>query len=224
MAYGPPKSVARRMKKLAAKRHRAEERAFKPLAVEIGWIAYEWNRLHTFLGDIFILLVVGISTDESDLASSPARAAWHSLTNERSQRDMIQAALHNRYNLIDRKPAFYDELIWLLEQLKQRFSGYRNDALHAPFLIDTTWSDKPKTTIVPFYSSGNLRAESLKNKNVLAEFQRYKTDMKKLSDYAESIVFAIEFDDFALPHRPILHKTEVHPQRQSPQKNKNKEP
>lgn len=36
---------------------RLEAKTFQPLAIELGWIVYEWNRLHESLGEIFANVV-----------------------------------------------------------------------------------------------------------------------------------------------------------------------
>jgi hypothetical protein len=34
-------------------RERARARAFRPLAIELGWLVYEWNRLQEAIGELF---------------------------------------------------------------------------------------------------------------------------------------------------------------------------
>ena len=39
------------------KRQRLRVRVFRPLAIEIGWLAYEWNRLHEAMAELFADIV-----------------------------------------------------------------------------------------------------------------------------------------------------------------------
>jgi hypothetical protein len=37
-------------------RERERARVFRPLAIELGWLVYEWNRLQAAIGELFAML------------------------------------------------------------------------------------------------------------------------------------------------------------------------
>src|SRR5215467_2057727 len=88
-------------------RERARVRAFRPLALELGWIVYEWNRLHEALAELFADVVSGTR-------QSIGFAIWYAIAaNERSQRDMLRAAIKAVDAYSDPKPPEHAEIIWL---------------------------------------------------------------------------------------------------------------
>jgi len=62
---------SKRSLRTPAQRRREQERQFKPLAIELGWIAYEWNRLHEALGELF--------ADAMGADTYTALSAWHAV-------------------------------------------------------------------------------------------------------------------------------------------------
>ena len=98
-------------------RKRAQARAFRPLAIELGWLTYEWNRLHESLGEIFANVIAGPYLDSGDMVRPPL-AAWHTLTNERTERQMLRAAIKSRYLLNEPKPKIHGEISWALDKLE----------------------------------------------------------------------------------------------------------
>lgn len=185
-----------------AERKKLEEKAFRPLAIELGWLAYEWNRLHESLGEVFACV---IAKDPNDGALiHPPLAAWHALTNERGQRDMLRAALDARQHHTKAKLEIYPEVSWVLDKL-EALAGRRNDALHAPLAFFNVFgSDEADIEILPYYFLGNPRATGLKGKSLLEEFRWYRNHLEQLADYAGYFIFAMKFSDFALPARPQL--------------------
>lgn len=176
-----------------AKRNQMRARAFRPLALEIGWLVYQWNRLHEAMAELF-----------SDIASPKevqiGFAIWHSTPNDRTQRDMLDAAIKARggHNFDGRQ---YNDVVWLLKQLKE-LAGKRNNAIHAPMIFATdpgTWDIE----ILPNYFFGNPRATELRNKNLLQEFRWYKDHLARLADFAERLHFA-SAEGFPWPDRPPL--------------------
>jgi hypothetical protein len=186
----------------AAQRKRLQVKAFRPVAIELGWLVYEWNRLHESLGEIFANIIVGDDGDGDNIR--PALAAWHTLTNERAQREMLRAALNARYLLSAPKPKSHREVSWVLNKLGE-LAGRRNDAIHAPLaLVSQFGSDENSVEIMPLYFFGNPRATSLKGRSLLEEFRWYRNHFEKLADYAESLIFAIKFSDYTWRDRPEL--------------------
>jgi hypothetical protein len=187
-----------------SQRKRQQAQAFRPLAIELGWLTYEWNRLHETLGEIFARIVSRSPETFEDSNIKPALAAWHALTSERSQREMLQAAI-NAYGQTQ-TPKIHSEISWVLSKLRS-LSGKRNDAIHAPMMIVTQFSlakGEGDVEILPLHFFGNPRAIGLKDKPLLGEFRWYRSHLEMLADYAETLIFATQFSDYALPDRPQL--------------------
>jgi hypothetical protein len=185
-------------------RKQIQAKAFEPLAVELGWITYEWNRLHESLGEIFAIVIAGADADKADDVRA-SLAAWHSLTNERAQREMLRVAIGGRYLPGAPRPNPVDEVSWLLEKLNP-VAGRRNDAIHAPMaFINRIGADEAaEVEVMPLHFFGNPRAVSLKDKSLPEEFRWYRAQLERLADYAESLIFAMKFTEYKSPARPIL--------------------
>ena len=88
-----------KLAKEPAKRKRARERAFRPYAIQIGWITYEWNRLQEALGELF-----------SDIVQPDTKrigyAIWHSTDNDRTLRNMLRETTEasKAENKIEQRP------------------------------------------------------------------------------------------------------------------------
>jgi hypothetical protein len=89
-----------------AKRKRARERAFRPFAIQIGWIAYEWNRLQEALGELFSEIIHSGS-------ERVGYAIWHSTDNDRALRNMMQSALEAAKKASKIKPQAFDDASWI---------------------------------------------------------------------------------------------------------------
>jgi hypothetical protein len=212
----PPIGLAKilppRKSRTPTQRKRAQAKAFRPLAIELGWLTYEWNRLHESLGEIFANVIAGQYLNRGDMVG-PALAAWHTLTNERAQRLMLRAAFNSRYLPVKPKPKMHGEISWVLGKLEV-LAGKRNDAIHAPLaFINVSDLEAEGVEILPFYFLGNPRATGLKDKSLLEEFKWYRNHLEKLADYAESLIFAMKFSDYTWPDRPQLPPRGLFPSR-----------
>ena len=180
----------------SAERKRAKEKAFAPFAEQIGWIAYEWNRLQEALGDLFCDIV----RPGSDRVGN---AIWHSTDNERALRRMLEEALEaaKTENQVEQRP--YDDVSWILSKI-DKLAGRRNAAIHAPFALVSKSASDPGFEVMPLHMSGHPRAKELKDKEVLGEFKWYRDHLEKLADFAEALHFALIFPDISWPDRPEL--------------------
>lgn len=188
-----------RIHKLAkepAKRKRARERAFRPYAIQIGWIACEWNRLQEALGELF-----------SDIVQPDTKrigyAIWHSTDNDRTLRNMLRETTEasKAENKVEQRP--YDDITWILSQI-DKLAGRRNTAIHAPFAMVSTSTSDSGIEIVPWHHVGHPRAKELKDKSLPDEFRWYRDHLEKLGDFAEELHWAVIFPDVAWPDRPQL--------------------
>jgi hypothetical protein len=184
----PPKPLT------PAQRWRIMQQVFRPLALELGWIVFEWNRLHEALCD----LLQDISSDR-ELAS----AVWHSTTSERTQRDMLSNALASITNL-DWRPQARNDIEWLLKKVNS-LSGRRNNAIHAPLIFARNADDSDfAIRVEPLTSSGNPRALELVDKSLLREFKWYRDHLGRLARFAEDIHWTRIADEIPWPDRPQL--------------------
>lgn len=188
----PPKKIL-----TLVQRERIRARAFQPLAIELGWIVYQWNRLQQALVDLF-----GDVVDSKPIGV--AWAIWHSTPSDRTQRDMLRAALKSAEIAKTVKPQAVEDIDWLLNQLNP-LAGRRNDALHAPlaFFFEST-DEEEKVEIVPLWFMGNPRAAGLKGKSLVDEFKWYRDHLMRLADFAEKLHFAMIFSEYSWPEKPQL--------------------
>jgi hypothetical protein len=108
-------------------RRREQERQFKPLAQEIGWIAFEWNRLQEALAELFADAI----SDHQPIALK----IWHSVRSDLTQREMLKAAAEHRSATVDAKlRPLWAAVVWLTNQAST-LSQKRNDALHVPLSL-----------------------------------------------------------------------------------------
>lgn len=171
-------------------------RAFRPLAIELAWIAYEWNALHSHLADLF----ADISTADRDMSF----AIWHSIPNDRTQRDILKAALTALHPYDDHMPRLRDDTAWVLEKL-DALAGKRNGAIHVPlaFMMPTGATEIDIST---YYFHGNPHAIQLKDKPLVDEFRWYRDHLSRLCAYAADLHSVLTFGDdgFPWPDRPQL--------------------
>jgi hypothetical protein len=110
-----------------AQRRQAQKRAFKPLAIELGWVIREWNRLHEALAELF-----------ADVIASSDRAipfaVWYSTPSDRTQREMLQEAVRAAYRNQQPQPPIVKEIRWILNEVNKSLASKRNSAMHAPWL------------------------------------------------------------------------------------------
>jgi hypothetical protein len=196
-----------------AQRKRAREQAFKPYATAIGWISYEWNRLQEALGEIFSDIVEPVS-------KAVGYAMWHSTDNERTLRNMLQAAVKAANIEAKIKPRAFADISWLILEVNKKLAGRRNSAIHAPLvMLNSTSADDP-VEIIPMYFFGHPRAMELKDKSLLDEFKWYRDHLEKLADFGENLHFAMIFSDFSWPDRPQLPPRGEYQSRKAPRRKK----
>jgi hypothetical protein len=178
-----------------AQRRREQERQFKPLAIELGWIAYEWNRLHEALGELF--------ADAMGADTYTALSAWHAVRSDLTQRHMLKAAAAHR---AERSPPENTSL-WLalvdLVDAVNKLSDKRNNAIHAP-LVFVTDIDGGAVEVRPLEFFGNEKARKLANRDLLPEFQWYRRSGAVLANYANMLHYAFNDPNHQLPPKPIL--------------------
>ena len=178
-----------------AQRRREQERKFKPLAVEVGWIAYEWNRLHEALGELF--------ADAMGADTYTALSAWHAVRSDLTQRQMLKAAAAHRAERSEPEIApLWRALVDLVDKVN-KLSDKRNDAIHAPFVFVIDMG-RDVMSVQPLDFLGNKRAGKLANRELLTEFQWYRRSGSVLAKYANVLHYAFNDPNYQLPQKPIL--------------------
>jgi hypothetical protein len=173
------------------------DKAFEPVAIEIGQLAKEWNSLHEHMGLIFSYMVCGFPRPIP-------LAVWHSPPSDRTQREMLRAALGpwTVDNPALRRIA--NEVKWVIDET-ERLSGKRNDALHAPIQALMN-ADTFQFHVEPNYIWGHPMAKRLQGKDVRAEINEYRIQTAVLSRYAHQIYVTLVTSSVPLPQRPTLPK------------------
>ena len=169
-------------------------RRFQPYAIELGHLAYHWNRLHENLGRLF-WTITGIAN------GVVAMNVWYSLRSDLAQREMLRAAAMGGLNRQAVEKA-RGEIKWLLDEVNT-LSHQRNDALHAPLLFKFEPED-PRPIFESAYHFGNPRALKLKDKDLISEFVWYHERAAALADHASVLDLWIHRPEPTLPSRPKL--------------------
>lgn len=175
----------------------AREKAFKPIAIELGWLVYEWNRLHAALGLVFWK----VSRTEQ---MSTALAIWHSTTQDLPQRKMLSAALQGAFSheVVPSMEA-QEDVEWLLKQATS-LAEKRNDAIHSPLSFGINM-ERAALEVFADWTLGHGRANRLKEKDLLKELTWYRRSSREFADYAEAIYWALETPQRRpWPQRPVL--------------------
>ncbi|HWX76078.1 MAG TPA: hypothetical protein VNY32_01305 [Candidatus Acidoferrales bacterium] len=135
------------------------EDAFAPYITAAGQVVHHWNQLQERLGKLFAA-VTG--------KGKVALAIWYAPLSDRTQRDMLTAAIKqtsddewNRYS----STAKADILALVSEA--DSIADRRNDAIHAPVSLAI---NKRKLVVIPIYFHGNRRALKLRDKDIITEF------------------------------------------------------
>jgi len=76
--------------------------AFEEYALAVGKVAYAWNYLHERLGELFVVV--------SGAKQSVALAIWYSTKSDRTQRDMLRAAVNAIPSRWEKLPKAPDDL------------------------------------------------------------------------------------------------------------------
>ena len=168
--------------------------AFVIYAAAVGKVAHSWNFLHERLGGLF--------ADVTGMDRNIALAIWYSTESDRSQDNMLKAAIaaspDDRW--LPRLPNAKAELLWMIERVIN-LAEARNNAIHAPcsFVIDSG-SHQMAASIF----SGHKRAKNLLGKKLLEEFEWCERRAEALSRFADRASTALRFERYPWPERPAL--------------------
>jgi len=203
-------------RKTSTKRPTAQEmeKIARPYLMALGRVAFTWNGLQDSLAFLF-WKALGISN------GGVAMAIWQSVQSDKSQRDMLRAAVRKTALWHLNFPKATEDIEWLLAET-DKLSNKRNDALHAPFGMTTQETGEISLELWTFTLS--LRAANLRGKHVLEEFDRYANTAVKLHAYSKTLFAALASPpQIAWPERPLLptsRQTSGSQSRRFPTKNK----
>jgi hypothetical protein len=163
----------------------------RPYQLAIGRVALTWNGLQDSLALLF-WTVIGVQNGNVPFA------LWHCIRSDRSQREMLKAAV-TAVAWPSHFPQAKTDIMWLLDQI-EKYEDRRNDALHSPFVLKI-WEQG--RSFEPIEWNQNPRAKKLRGKDVLAEFKWYADAAETLHMYSRSLYFALSAPGFhAWPDRP----------------------
>lgn len=165
---------------------------FEEYTLAVGKVAHAWNYFQEKLAELFSTV--------SRAQRGFALAVWYSSENDRTQRNMLRAAIVAA--LPERWPAKYtaakDDLIDLLKRA-DTLAERRNDAIHAPCTLLT---DAGGTEIAASFVSGHTRAKNLRGKEILVEFDWCERYTEELSRFVIAAERALSFEQIPWPSRP----------------------
>jgi len=160
----------------------------------LGKVAHAWNHLHEELGKVFCAVT------NADL--SLGMAIWHSLKSDRSQREILKGALASAAQSEDwnrEHPGAADGILDLLKEV-DKLADRRNNAIHAPCDVIPGGDFQ----IVPITFFGNDKAERLRGKDILKEFDWYQRTANLLRRYAWDSRLALDARMMTWPDKPKL--------------------
>jgi hypothetical protein len=182
------------------------QKKFRPYAVELGEVIYTWNRLQESLASMFW----HFTRRPDDLWDEVGLAIWYSTPNDRTQREMLRAAVRasGRERAFEKYPEAQEDIYWLLNKCNS-FADKRNDAIHSPYMI---WPSKDEagkwdydeTVFTGGFLLGNPRAKKLEGKDLLAEFKWYSEYADELLYYSNSIRECLNDPRKPWPEKPVM--------------------
>jgi hypothetical protein len=105
---------------------------------------------------------------------------WHSIPNDRAQRmKLLEAA---KANLTGRP---LEETIWVVENTDKLIANQRNIGVHMPLMSFTDTDGVHQ--MLPLTLLGNKRAVSMIGRDLLDEYEHFRSQIAKMSFFAGSI-------------------------------------
>ena len=119
---------------VTVKRKRTPQRytgpEFKPYVAALGQLALAWNGLQESFAALFWTMSLNGPPKAGDFINDAPLWIWHSIKSDRSQREMLKAAID--HTSVDwQRSKLKDDAIWLINEA-MKLEDLRNDALHAP--------------------------------------------------------------------------------------------
>ena len=157
-------------------------RAFEEYCMAVGKVCHAWNYLHEKLGILFGRL--------SCLDREVALNVWYSKFQDRWQRDELRRAVNALSNWPN--PPAKDDVIWLID-CADAHAEDRNNAIHAPCSLYIGGRDDGGTVMGAAFFSGHPRAQNLRGRKILAEFDWCEKYTEWLTRFAVQLESAVAF-------------------------------
>jgi hypothetical protein len=158
--------------------------AFDTYAVAVGRVSAVWNHLHFTLGGLFAMIIGG----DTELIL----AAWGSIENDRTKREMLRAAIDAASPERWKTPKAPADLHWVLKRA-QKLADVRNDAMHALVSLHLG-AETVEVTVSP-HARGErekkLVDRAAKGRKLLDEFAKCERDADALSGFVFSATGAL---------------------------------
>jgi len=167
--------------------------AFEAYALALGKVAFAWNFLHERLGRVFIAVCQHKPNTSLEI--------WYSTESDRVKQHMLKAAIAATSEWPDFLPdRTKEDLLWLANTV-MKLGDARNDAVHAPCILNTD-ADGTKMIAAPEFFSRHGRAKKLRGKKLLVEFDFLERWMEELSRFSEKTASALLSERAPWPDRP----------------------
>jgi hypothetical protein len=195
--------IAARAKKRGSQQYTAAE--FRPYVAALGQLTLAWNDLQESLAALFWTTMLYSPPLAGDFVNYTPLWVWHSIKSDRSQREMLKAAIDHSHTAWKR-PSFVNDGKWLLDRAGE-LEDARNDAIHSPlFSVDKSlygMAAGPEK-VAQAYWLFNPRAKKLaKRDNLLRELRYCRDAAITLSDYAREIDRALINPSRPWPKKPL---------------------
>jgi hypothetical protein len=167
--------------------------AIDSYAMAVGRVSGAWNYLHQTLGGFFAVVIGG----DAELVL----AAWRSIENDRTQREMLRATIKavslnvasaERWKQTPKAP---DDLLWVLKRA-EKLADVRNDAIHALVSLHIGAEIAIGVALPPRGKrEAKLLANATKGRKLLDEFTKCEQDTDALSVFVRRATFALAEPD-----------------------------
>ncbi len=184
----------------------------RPFYLEIGRATVKWNELHEELGVLFAIIL-----NTEFRYRTVGLAIWHKLPSDRLQRELLREAVLARYG---KKGVFENvkirETVELLLKESEAISDIRNDLIHAPLRVRSSYIikedatfDHISTEVEPSDAYGHPRAKKMKTKMLSGRrlVDRYKlvtNTASELIKFCENIIASLQDAKKPWPAKPKL--------------------
>ncbi|MCK1736618.1 hypothetical protein IVA79_22340 [Bradyrhizobium sp. 138] len=153
----------------------------EPYKLALGKVAHSWNHMQEQLGVLFCMV--------AGLDNRMGMAIWHALKSDRSQRELLQAAIEaasDDEEWTNDFPKAKEDISWILKKVNKLTDG-RNSAIHAPvFSVVVGEPELRPNTIL-----GNPNAAKLRGKDIIAEFEWYEEYFDSIKGFAAGVALAL---------------------------------
>jgi hypothetical protein len=158
-------------------------------AEALGHVSLAWTTLHEVMGMLFAYLLMPAPQEH-------AYAVWHSIKNDRTQREMLKALAESA---LPEDDEIRKAIKWAVDKLLS-LENSRNDALHSPYVLFHHPERGP--TMISNDLTGNRRAANLAGRDLSVELESYKSNVRAITDYLWAGVVQLSQPQNALAPQP----------------------